>query len=276
LACGTLHTSIGPAGYSFEANDFCPAKTAPGGLLAPCALTLIVLRMVGLISKLGEDAMSSPTSEGQHRLLLMQQEQMLGFKETVDVALQKTSNVMARVTSSLFMPCKGIPPEIKEDFEKLTGSEGGPDSRILWHQTRYHRDNSAWVKERDALYAKLAQAQEEMCSLRASIGSQSLEIQEFSASLLAIENAKALQASEHAKAILDLRRALDAEKSITAGKQEKIHELETLLHQERQHSERVVQQAVSTLETLDPEGKMKLWQYQQALGGKTGTSSFTL
>ena len=105
--------------------------------------------MVGLISQLGEDAMSSSSAEGQHRSLLMQQEQIYGFKEVVDRALQTASNVMSRITTSLFLASKGngMPRELKEDFDKFsaTGGDEMPDSQNLWHQTRYHRDRAAWT-----------------------------------------------------------------------------------------------------------------------------------
>ena len=126
-------------------------------------------RMVDLISQLGQDAISASDEDGQQRSLLMQQEQLGGFKKTADSALHKASSAMARITCSLFLPAGGVPRTLKEDFEKLSRAEGD-GSQNLWHQMRYHRDRSAWVDERDALLVKVANAQTEADELRSALG----------------------------------------------------------------------------------------------------------
>ena len=126
-------------------------------------------RMADLISQLGQDAISASNEDGQQRSLLMQQEQLSGFKKTADSALHKASSAMARVTCSLFLPVRGVPRTLKEDIEKLSGPEGD-GTQNLWHQMRYHRDQSAWVDERDALLVKLSNAQKEADELRSALG----------------------------------------------------------------------------------------------------------
>ena len=227
-----------------------------------------------MIAQLGEDAMNSSTLEGQHRSLLMQQEQMHGFTTAVNGALRKASNVMARVTSALMLPFEAMSHDLNENLAKLRASEGvGPDSRTLWHQIRYHHDFSAWTKDCDNLRGNLRKAEEEADSLRATLGSQSLKLHELHEALQSIENAKALQTSDANKTVLELKRALAAERAITTEKHVKIEELETLLQCERQHSERVVRQAVSTLESMEPEKKLKRQHVRLVSDDVTGKHS---
>ena len=216
--------------------------------------------------------MNSSTSEGQHRSLLMQQEQMHGFKEVVERAVYKASNVMARVTSSLFLSPKGISEALKEDFDKLSWSkvDEAPDSGNMWHQVRYQRDKTAWIEERDVLYTKLSQAQQEADSLRASLGSQSLKIHELREAVQALENEKTLQTSDYAKNTLELKRALEFERSMNTDKQSRIEKLEGLYDRERLHSERVVRQAVSTLQIMKQDGVLKPGNDQPILQNHAG------
>ena len=216
--------------------------------------------------------MNSSTSEGQHRSLLMQQEQMHGFKEVVERAVCKASNVMARVTSSLFLSPKGISEALKEDFDKLSRSkvDEAPDSGNMWHQVRYQRDKTAWIEERDVLYTKLSQAQQEADSLRASLGSQSLKIHELREAVQALENEKTLQTSDYAINTLELKRALEFERSMNTDKQSRIEKLEGLYDRERLHSERVVRQAVSTLQIMKQDGVLKPGNDQPILQNHAG------
>ena len=229
--------------------------------------------MVGLIAQLGEDALSSLTSEGQHRSLLMQQEQMHAFKETVDAALQTASTVMGRVTSSLFLASNGIPRALKQEFDKLSGPEEDAvlDSYNVWHQARYHRDKTAWLQERDVLCKQMALAQHEIDSLRDNLGSQSRMLHDLRESIKTVQHEKAKQTSQHVQSTSNLKHALQSGRSIIAEKHARVEELEALLHRERQHSDRVVRQAVTTLESMEPAGQ-KRGNFSQMLERETGKS----
>ena len=211
--------------------------------------------MVGLVSQLGEDAMSASSSEGQNRLLLMQQEQMRGLKDAVNGALKKASSATARVLSDAASTSMNL----------SVSHIGEPESRILWHQARYHSDKRTWMEERNALEDKLAKAQQDSESLREKIGTQSLKIHELVEALQAAENEKALLTSEHARTMSDLRRAIEHEKSVTAEKNVQVTELEVLLQSEKRLSESVVRQAVRTLQTMSPEDKVKLHSFNSSL-----------
>ena len=72
-----------------------------------------------------------------------------------------------------------------------------------------------------------------------------------------------MHASAHAKETSELKREIELQRSNAVEKDRKIEEMESQLRREQERSERVVRQAVATLQTIDPNSKYKEGHYEE-------------
>ena len=94
------------------------------------------------------------------------------------------------------------------------------------------------------------------------VQTQSLKIHELRETVQAVENKIAMHTSDHAKEKRELKREIELQRSKAVEKDRKIEEMESQILHEQERSERVVRQAVATLQTIDPNSKYKEGHYE--------------